>query len=411
MSSERIWLRRVCAVGAGLVLSACAAAGTGGGGQSSAKAGEDIQIGAIFPLTGANAQFGQNALHGVELEADLINQQGGIKSMGGAKLKVVSADATSDPTQAAAATDKFVTTNKVIAAIGMYASALTLTSAQVTERAGIPLLSTGFSDTLTQRGYTHFFRLAPRASQVGTVQLTSALAIAKQANVTVKRVAIVFENDAFGSGTAEGLKKAAQDAGLDIVLYEPYAATITDAGPIASKLVGARPDIILPVSYLTDGILLVRALSQAGNKSPIFAGVGGFVQPDFQKNLGPLANGIFTADTSSPDAYGSINDEYQKRYGTFMTQEAHDNAVGVSIIAQALEAHPTRDPEELSRTLHSMDFSKGLAATMPGGHVQWDAQGNNTVIQPVMCQWQNGKLVGVYPADLTKGKPQWPSAG
>ncbi|HZU19296.1 MAG TPA: ABC transporter substrate-binding protein, partial [Candidatus Dormibacteraeota bacterium] len=344
-------------------------------------------------------------------EADLINRQGGIKSMGGAKLRIVSADATSDPTQAAAVTSKFVTSNKVIAAIGMYASALTLTSAQVTEQAGIPLLSTGFSDTLTQRGYTHFFRIAPRASQVGTFQLTAALAIARQANVTVKKVAIVFENDAFGSGTAEGLRKAAQDAGLDVALYEPYAATITDAGPVASKIVNVKPDIILPVSYLTDGILLVRALHEAGNTAPIFAGVGGFVQPDFEKSLGPLANQIFTADTSSPDVYGSINTEYQKRYGTFMTQEAHDNAVAVSIIAQALEAHPTRDPEQLTRTLHGMDFTKGLAATMPGGHVKWDAQGNNVVVQPVMCQWQNGKLVGVYPPDLTRGKAQWPSAG
>ncbi len=228
--------------------------------------------------------------------------------------------------------------------------------------------------------------------------------------MTVKKVAIVFENDAFGSGTAEGLRKAAQDAGLDVALYEPYAATITDASPVASKIVNVKPDIILPVSYLTDGILLVRALHEAGNTAPIFAGVGGFVQPDFEKSLGPLANQIFTADTSSPDAYGSINDQYQKRYGTFMTQEAHDNAVAVSIIAQALEAHPTRDPEQLTRTLHSMDFTKGLATTMPGGHVKWDAQGNNVVIQPVMCQWQNGKLVGVYPSDLTRGTARWPSA-
>ncbi len=409
MGSEHRWLRSAGVIAAALLVAACAAVGTGGG-SSTAGGGGEIAIGAIFPLTGANAQFGQNSLHGVELEADLINRQGGIKSMGGAKLRIVSADATSDPTQAAAVTSKFVTSNKVIAAIGMYASALTLTSAQVTEQAGIPLLSTGFSDTLTQRGYTHFFRVSPRASQVGTFQLTAALAIAKQAGVTVKKVAIVFENDAFGSGTAEGLRKAAQDAGLDVALYEPYAATITDASPVASKIVNVKPDIILPVSYLTDGILLVRALHEAGNTAPIFAGVGGFVQPDFEKSLGPLANQIFTADTSSPDAYGSINDQYQKRYGTFMTQEAHDNAVAVSIIAQALEAHPTRDPEQLTRTLHSMDFTKGLATTMPGGHVKWDAQGNNVVIQPVMCQWQNGKLVGVYPSDLTRGTARWPSA-
>lgn len=410
MTPKRMLFGFLVGLAGSILLAGCAPAGTGGGGQPTAKVGEDIPIGALFPLTGANAQFGLNSLHGIELEADEINKQGGIRSMGGAKIKIVSADTTSDPTQAAAATEKFVSSTKVIAAIGMYASALTLTAAQVTERSGVPLLSTGFSDTLTDRGYTHFFRIAPRASQVGTVQFTAAQAIAKESGRELKRIAIVFENDAFGSGTAAGLKRAADAAGVQVVLFEPYAATITDASPIAQKVVAEHPDAVLPVSYLTDGILLVRALNQAGNKAPIFAGVGGFVQPDFQKNLGPLANGIFTADTSSPDAYGAINDLFKQRYGTFMTQEAHDNAVGVSIVAQALEAHPTRDPEELTKTLHSMDFTKGLAATMPGGHVKWDEKGNNIVIQPVMCQWQNGNLVGVYPPTLTRGKPQWPSA-
>lgn len=412
MRPKPLLLRFLCGLAGSVLLAGCAAAGTGtgNGGQSTAKEGADISIGALFPLTGANAQFGLNSLHGMELEADQINKQGGIKSMGGAKIKIVSADTTSDPTQASAATEKFVSSTKVIAAIGMYASALTLTAAQVTEKAGVPLLSTGFSDTLTDRGYTHFFRIAPRASQVGTVQFTAAHAIAEESGRELKRIAIVFENDAFGSGTADGLKKAADAAGVQVVLYEPYAATITDASPVAQKVVASHPDAVLPVSYLTDGILLVRALNQAGSRAPVFAGVGGFVQPAFQKNLGSLANGIFTADTSSPDAYGSINDLFKRAYGTFMTQEAHDNAVGVSVVAQALQAHPTRDPEQLTRTLHSMDFAKGLAATMPGRHVKWDDKGNNTVIQPVMCQWQNGDLVGVYPPGLTTGKPQWPTA-
>jgi len=410
LGTNRSLPRLILTIAAGLSLTGCAAAGTGGAGQATAKAGADIQIGVIMPLTGANAQFGTNALHGTELAADQVNKAGGIKSMGGAKIKIVSADTTSDPTQAAAATEKFVGSGSgAIATIGMYASALTLTSAQITERAGIPLLSTGFSDTLTQRGYKNFFRVAPKASQVGTVQFTDAVAVAKQSNVDLKRVAIVYENDAFGDGTAKGLKDAADKAGLQVVLYEGYASSITDASPVAQKVADAKPDAVLPVSYLSDGILLVRALSQAHSRAPIFAGVGGFVQPDFEKNLGPLANGIFTADTSSPDLYGSINDLYKQRYGTFMTQEAHDNAVGVSIVAQALEAHPTRDPLELSKTLHATNFTKGLAATMPGGHVQWDEAGNNLVAQPVMCQWQGGNLVGVYPPNLTKGKPKYPT--
>jgi branched-chain amino acid transport system substrate-binding protein len=395
---------------AALALVACGAVGTGGSSGGQASQGGTVDVGVIMPLTGGNAQFGLNSLHGVQLEAQEINRAGGIKSMGGAKINVLSADATSDPTQAAAVTQNFISSHHVLALIGMYASALTITSAQVSDRAGIPLLSTGFSDTLTSSGYHDFFRVGPKASAVGTIQLTAALALAKQTGHGIKSIAIVFENDAFGTGTATGLKAAAQAAGLKVAVYEPYSKDITDATPVARAVLAAHPDAIFPTSYLTDGTLLMRALHAEGNAAPIFAGVGGFVEPDFHQALGDVVNGIFVADTASPDQYGKIADTYQKQYGAFITQEAHDNATALSIIAQALEAHPTRDPATLADTLHRTNFCQGLAATMAGGCVKFDDAGNDVDEHPVMCQWQNGQLVGVWPEQYVSHKPTWPTA-
>lgn len=58
----------------------------------------DINVGVILPLSGANAQFGINSRQGLELVADELNAAGGIKSLGGARIKLVIADATSQPT-------------------------------------------------------------------------------------------------------------------------------------------------------------------------------------------------------------------------------------------------------------------------------------------------------------------------
>ena len=55
----------------------------------------EINVGVILPLSGANAQFGINSRQGLELAADEINAAGGIKALGGAKLKLIIADATS----------------------------------------------------------------------------------------------------------------------------------------------------------------------------------------------------------------------------------------------------------------------------------------------------------------------------
>lgn len=368
-----------------------------------------IKIGVLMPLTGANAKFGEDSLNGVQLAADMINAEGGIKSMDGAKIEIVSRDATSDPSKAAAALQQMITTNEPIAVVGVYASGLTITAAPMAERSQVPLVTTGFADQLSSSGYKYLFQLAPVATLVGASQLNYALDVAKGAGKQIKNVAIVFENDAFGTKSAEGVATAAKAAGLNIVLNEGYPLTITDATPLANKIAAAKPDVIFPVSYLNDGILLMRALKQNNINVPIVAGVGGFVTPDFLKNAGQeVVEGVFSVDISAQDGYAEIGKAYEAKYGTFMSQAAHDNAVGLSIIASALEAKPTTDPIVLGETLHSQDFTTGLATQMPGGHVQFSDQGKNIVIKPILEQWQTGKLVSVWPSDIAKGKPIWP---
>lgn len=390
-----------------VALSGCGSSNSNGNGGS--KTAKTVTVGAVFPLTGVNAEDGRDALRGVQLAAQRVNQSGGIKSMGGAKIKIVSVDSTSDPTQAAAAAQHMLSSsNKPIAVVGAYASALTLTVARVTDQAQVPLLTTGFSDDLVNQGYKYIFQLPPLATNVGKAQMDYALEIAKDAGHPVKRVAIVYENDAFGSGTASGLKTASQAHGLNVVLYDGYSKTISDATPIASKVMSSHPDIIFPVSYIPDGTLLIRALHTAGNKAPVVGGVGGFVTPNFQQGIGPLVNGIFSVDTSSPDFYGSIGNAYQKKYGTFMPQGAHDNAAGLDCIAEALQMKPTTDPKVLAQTLHSKTFTLDAAGSMPGNKVRFASNGSNAVIKPLMVQWQNQKLVSVWPKGLAKHTPIWP---
>src|SRR5437763_5468594 len=75
----------------------------------SAQAAETVNVGVVLPLSGANAQFGINSRNGIELAADQINKAGGIKALGGAKIELVVADATSTPTTAATVAQRLVT--------------------------------------------------------------------------------------------------------------------------------------------------------------------------------------------------------------------------------------------------------------------------------------------------------------
>lgn len=376
-----------------------------------AKYPDTITIGTILPLTGATAQNGENSLRGIQLAVEDINATGGIKSMGGAKLKLAIADATSNPAKAASAAINFLSKDeKPLAMVGAYASGLTETIARVTERARIPLLSTSFADTLTQQGYKFFFQLPAAASKMGTAQFRYASEVSKANGTPISKVAIVYANNAYGATQAESLKKQAEANGTQVVLFEGYSPEITDANPIVAKIKASGADSTFSIAYVTDGVLLMRALKSAGSTLPMFGGTGGYVTPDFLKVLGSSVNGVFSVTTSNPDDYGAVGQAYQKKYDQFMPQEAHDNAAAVYIIAEALEGHPTTDPVELAQVIHKGKFTRGAAGSMPGGAVEFDEAGVNIHAAPLMVQWQNSQLIGVWPQDLVKGKPEWPAA-
>ena len=392
------------------VVTLLAACGGGGGPASSGNAtnATEVRLGVILPLTGSTAQNGNNSRQGIELAADLINKAGGIKSMNGAKIKLDIADATSDPAKAASAATDFVSKGEPpLAIVGAYASGLTVTVAQVTERRQVPLLTTAFSDELTTKGYKYLFQLPAKASAVGGAQMAYAIDIAKASGKDIKRAVIVYANNAYGESQAKGLQAQAQQSGVEVALFESYSPTISDAGPVAEKVLAAKPDAIFSVAYVTDGVLLSRALRSRGSTVPVVGGVGGYITPDFKKSLGDQVNGVLSIDTSDPDKYGDIGKAYEQKYGEPMPQEAHDNAAAVYVFAQALEKKPTTDSKEMAKTLGSEVFDAGAAGSMPGGKVKFDATGANAFAKPLMVQWQQGQLVGVWPPDITANKPVW----
>src|SRR5438477_11546308 len=57
---------------------------------------KDVLLAAVVALTGPNAAWGQRTWNAFQLGCDLVNEQGGIKSMGGAKLKYIVADTESN---------------------------------------------------------------------------------------------------------------------------------------------------------------------------------------------------------------------------------------------------------------------------------------------------------------------------
>ncbi|MDP3410470.1 ABC transporter substrate-binding protein [Bosea sp. (in: a-proteobacteria)] len=376
--------------------------------RDAAAQGKAVNVGVILPLSGANAQFGVNSRNGIELVADEINAAGGIKSLGGARINLVIADSTSTPTTAANVAQRLLTQNDVVAILGAFASSLTIAISEVTERRGVPLLTMSFSDQITGRGFENIFQVVAKASVIGKAQFDGTAAIAASAGQKLERIAIMYEDTAYGTSQAAGLREGAKAAGVQIVMDDAYPLGITDVTPLINKLRASGAQAVFPVSYLNDSLQIIRAMRQQRITIPAIGGAAGYVIPDFEKGLGEFAEGVLSISPANYDLAPDLTERFRKRFGYFMVHEALEHAVCMDVLAQAMEKAKSAKPEDLRKALQGARFEGGWTKAMTGGAVQFDKTGLNTLSVPVMVQWRNKELVTVWPADVAKAKAVWP---
>jgi len=237
------------------------------------RAAEPVNIGALYPVTGSMAQIGQGCVNAAKLAVQMVNDAGGIKSLGGAKLNLIVSDVQSDTTVTRTETDRLINGYKLAAIHGCFASALTLIASEVAERAKVPLITGSSTDQLNKdRHYT--FTPFARASQFAQAQLQMSKLVSDK-----PKVAVIFENTAFGTSTSNGLREKAPAEGVEIVMFEPYSAGFADAGPLINKVKASGADALFSVSYLNDLILIVRTIKQVGLKIALNGGSGGLSFP------------------------------------------------------------------------------------------------------------------------------------
>ena len=360
------------------------------------RAAEPVNIGGLYPTTGSFAQIGQGCVNAAKLAVQMVNDAGGIKSLGGAKLNLIVSDVQSDTTVTRTETDRLINGYKLSAIHGCFASALTLIASEVAERAKVPIITGSSTDQLNKnRRFT--FTPFSRASQFALAQLQMSKLVSDK-----PKVAVIFENTAFGTATSKGLQEQAPGEGVEVVMFEPYSAGLSDASPLINKVKASGANMLFPVSYLNDLILIIRAIKQNGLQVAINGGSGGFVVPDFYKNVGSVADGLLGVAHWNHDIDANaqkVNEAYKKQYGEFLFEYGGGLVAQTFMLADALERAASTDPQKVRDALAALDVSQGYAAMCPGGKVKFGPDGKNIYAHPVGVQWQHGDLATVFPKD------------
>ena len=374
-----------------------------------AYAADPIDIAIIVPLSGANASVGEQAVNAAKLAVSDINDAGGIKALGGAKLNLIVADATNDPQGAINTSERVLTQNKIAGAYGLALSPLTTAALPAFVKHHVPVVTSAISDTLvTPSNGGYLFQIAPKGSAFGNQQVEFLKFLNEKYKMGITKAAILYVNNPYGIATEKGIEQLAQKAGLEIVLKSAYPAEIADASPLVAKIQQSGAQVLFPVSYISDASLILTALRSANSHVLVIGGGAGFIWPPIGQSLGDKVNGLTSVASWNLDSKNvradpklvSVTERYAKAYGTFMPEQAGEAYAGVSVLAAALEAAKSADPAKVRDALAAIDVNSGGGALMQPGHAAFDATGANRHVLPVMIQWQGGVPRTVFPESV-----------
>jgi len=390
-----------------------------------AYAAEDIVIGAIYPLTGNAAQIGADARNAIDTVLEIINgthapvpmlmgKGGGLDRLGGAKIRVVFADHQNDPQKARAEAERLITQDKVVALIGSYTSATAATISQVSDRYEVPYLAMdNSSPSLNKRGLKWFFRTSPHDEMFTEAMFGFFKEIGDKTGHPVKTVALFYEDSIFGSDSSAVQRKLAADAKIAVAADIKYRANSPSLSAEAQKLKAASPDVIMPSSYTSDAISLMRSFAEVGYKPPaVMAQAAGFQEQAFLTAAGPLAEGVFSRSsfaldaTKSRPAITAVNDAYKARSGKDLNDNTSRQVVAVQTLADAINRAGSAKPDDIRKALMATDIP-GDQTIMPWKGVKFDGTGQNTEATPVIQQVFSGTYVTVFPAAVAVREPVW----
>ena len=390
-----------------------------------ARAAEEIIVGSVYPLTGNNAQVGLDAKVAIEVAADIANSThapidmlmgkgGGLDGLGGAKIKLVFADSQGDPQKARAEAERLITQEKAIAIIGSYTSATGATISQVCDRYEVPYIaSDNSSPSLNQRGLKWFFRTGPHDEMFSAAMFDFFADIAKKTGHPAKSVALFYEDSIFGTDSSNVQRKLAQAAGMKIAADVRYRASSPSLSTEAQQLKSANADVLLPSSYTSDAILLMRAMNEIGYKpKAIMAQAAGFQESGFLTGVGALAEGVMSRSSFALDAVKlrpaipAVNAIYKAKNGKDLNDNTSRELTAMLVLADAINRSGTGKPADLQTALRATDIPGGQTI-MPWKGVKFDETGQNTLCNPVIQQISGGAYKTVWPFDLAVMDTVW----
>ena len=245
-----------------------------------------IKIGLLLSLSGPAAAFGIPERDAVQILVEDINNKGGVN---GQKIELAIYDDTTNPTEAARGATKLIREDGVVAIIGSSTGSGSLAAGPIAARENVPLLMPNATISVTARENNQYpFVFRTMSNDLVNTKKQFDVAISSGA----KKIAVFYQEDAYGKDSAEYVRKLAEEAKVTITGMASAPLKAIEVAAQATKLRSDNADVVLMhVTAPALGAAFVRASGQVGLNVPIWGGMG-LGQKAFIEGIGASGNSV-----------------------------------------------------------------------------------------------------------------------
>jgi len=333
-------------VRASIVLAALPAVAFAAGEQT-------VKIGFSSPMTGAQAPAGQDNANGLKMAIAELNAKGTMVGASKVNFELLVEDDQGDPKSGVQAAQKLVDAG-VKAVIGPYNSGVAIPASRVYNDAGIVMATVGSNPKITLQKFPYVFRIGANDSQLGGKM---ALYAAKE--LKLKKITVIDDRTAYGTGVVDEFIKAAKGAGMTIVSREYTNDKATDFMSILTTTKAKNPDAIFYGGYFAQAATMKRQMKQLGLQAYLLGG-DTICNAEMGKLTGDaMDDRVYCTQGGSlleaQTAGKTFSDNYQKLYGSKPLTYAVSFYDGMMLVADAMQKAKSVEPKQYAPVLAAIN--------------------------------------------------------
>jgi branched-chain amino acid transport system substrate-binding protein len=344
--------------------------------------GGTIKIGMMTDFSGNYTLTGKLKKMGADVAVEEINSKGGIM---GKKLELVVEDSQSTQQGAVAAFQKLASDKEVKAIIGSIRSTDVKALHPYAQKSGIPVAIGGTNIGLTtELKDKWFFRFRPHDGYAAKSIVDFTLN-----KLGKKKVAIIYDTDAFGSGGKDLLVKEYKDRGIDVLDTEGYNSGTKDYSPFLKKMADSGAEVINP--YMTnseDAGLMMKQLKEKGYNFQV-VGASTIAQETTIKVAGDSLNGVYGVNDFALDQSDATKDfvnKFKAKYNETPDIQCAWVYDALNVFDKVIEEKKSTKPEDIRNGILAIKDFAGAE-----GKYTFDQNGDG-LHQYSVIKVENGKV-------------------